>query len=92
MKKKILDWWHSHRIGDNPYAVLVLMFLALDADKAGRGKTTLRRLARDANLPEKQVVDRLIDIEKLKLAGVDLDERGGLDYRLNLKKWGQRRK
>lgn len=92
MKKKVLEWWHSHRIGDSPYAKLVLMFLALDADNAGRGTTSHRRLARDANVAESKVIDCLIDLEKKKLISADIDERGGIDYRLNLKKWGERRK
>ena len=92
MNKKLLDWWHSHRIGDDPYAVLVLMFLTLDADKTGHGTTSQRGLAREANFPESKIVDALIDLEKMKLIKADIDERGGIDYQLNLEKWGERRK
>lgn len=90
VNKKLMEWWHSHRIGDNPYAVLVLMFLALDADKGGHGTTSRRRLSKDANLPENQVIDRLMGLEKMKLIKADIDERGGIDYQLNLKKKGDR--
>jgi len=89
--KNQIEWWHSHRMGD-PYAVLVLMFLALDADKGGRGTTSWRRLARDANLPDSRVIECLIDLEKKKLISADINERGAVDYKLNLKKWGERRK
>lgn len=92
MNKKAIEWWHSHRIGDNPYAVLVLMFLAIDADKIGHGTASLQRLSRDSNMSKNNVVDCLIDLEKLKLIKADIDERGGVDYQLNLKKWGVRRK
>lgn len=88
--KKLMEWWHAHRIGDNAYAKLVLMFLALDADKAGHGTTSRRRLSRDANLSENEVIDRLIDLEKLKLIKADVDERGGIDYQLNLENKGER--
>lgn len=92
MNKKLIEWWHSHRMGGNAYAKLVLMFLALDSDKAGHGTVSLRRLARDANLPESKVIDCLIHLEKLKLVAADIDERGGIDYQLNLKKKGDRAK
>lgn len=91
MNKKLMEWWHSHRLND-PYTVLVLMFLALDADKSGRGTTSRRRLGRDANLPESKVIDRLIDLEKKKLITSDIDERGGIHFALNLEKWGAHRK
>lgn len=92
MNSKLIKWWHSHRIERNPYAILVLMFLALDADKSGHGTTSRRRLSRDANLSERDAIERLIDLEKLKLVKADIDERGGIDYQLNLKKWGERAK
>lgn len=90
MNKKSIEWWHSHRIGGNAYAKLVLMFLALDADSDGHGMTSRRRLARDANLPEKEVIGLLVELEKLKLIKADINERGGIDYQLNLKKAGDR--
>ncbi len=90
MNKKLLEWWHSHRAGGNAYAKLVLMFLALDADKSGHGTTSLRHLSRDVNMPENKVVDCLIDLEKLKLIKGDIDERGGINYQLNLEKKGDR--
>jgi hypothetical protein len=90
VNKKLMEWWHSHRFGD-PYATLVLMFLSLDADKAGHGTTSRRRLSRDANIPERKVIDCLIGLEKRRLISADIDERGGIDYRLNLKKWGARK-
>ncbi|MDE2467460.1 MAG: hypothetical protein KGL35_01605 [Bradyrhizobium sp.] len=92
MNKKVMEWWHSHRVGANPYAKFVLMFLAMDADKTGRGTTSRRRLARDTNLPDREIIDHLIDLEKLKLIQADLDERGRIDYQLNLKKKGARTK
>jgi hypothetical protein len=49
-------------------------------------------LAREANLPESKVIDCLVDLEKKNLISADIDERGAIDYRLNLKKWGERRK
>lgn len=76
----------------NAYAKLVLMFLALDADKDGHGTTSRRRLSRDANLPDNEIVERLIDLEKLKLIKADIDERGGIEYQLNLKQKGERAK
>lgn len=91
MNKKLMEWWHSHRLGD-PYAVLVLMFLTLDAEKTGHGTTSRRRLARDANLPESKVIDCLIDLEKKKLLTANINECGAIDYDLNLEKWGVRRK
>lgn len=91
MNKKLMEWWHSHRLGD-PYAILILMFLTLDADKVGHGTTSRRRLARDANIPESKVIECLIDLEKKKLVSADINERGAVDYELNLKKWGERRK
>jgi hypothetical protein len=93
MNKKLMEWWHSHRLGEgHAYAKLVLMFLALDADKSGHGTTSRRRLSRDANLPENDVIDRLIELEKMKLIEANIDERGGIDYQLNLKKKGDRTK
>ena len=92
MNKKLMDLWHSHRMGGNAYAKLVLMFLALDADKNGHGTTSRRRLSRDSCMPENDVIDRLIDLEKMKLIEANIDERGGIDYQLNLKKKGERAK
>lgn len=91
MNKKLIEWWHSHRIG-NPYAMLVLMSLVLDADRAGRGTISQRRLARDANLSQGDVIDCIIYLEKQKLVKADIDERGVITFELNLKKWGARRK
>ena len=93
MNKNLMEWWHSHRMDDGKaYPKLVLMFLALDADKSGHGTTSRRRLARDSNLPESNVIDCLIDLQSQKLITADIDERGAINYRLNLKKWGVRRK
>lgn len=92
MNKKLLEWWHSHWVGRNAYAKLVLMFLALDADKTGHGTTSRRHLSRDANIPENEIINCLIFLEKLKLIKADIDERGGIDYQLNLEKKGDRAK
>lgn len=92
MNKKIMEWWHSHRMRGNAYAKLVLMFLALDADKTGHGTTSRRGLSRDSNLPQNDVIDRLIELEKMNLIKADVDERGRIDYQLNLKKKGERTK
>lgn len=92
MKKNIMEWWHSQRLEAHPYAVLVMMMLAVDADATGQGKTSRKRLARDTNLAEKDVINRLIDLEKQKLLQADIDERGAINYQLNIKKKGERAK
>lgn len=89
MSQKSIDWAYSNIVGF-PEIKFVLVILAMDANDAGRGQTTLAQLARDTEVEERRLPGMLHSLENFGLAHASVDADGTISFRLAIGKPGAR--